>query len=295
MRKDVDLARPDRPIKPAESVVAMSVYKDDRVEWVEQAVNSILNQTYTNFMFCIVVDGPVSDAISICLADLEAKDERIVLLLGHEQCGLSARMNTIIEWTAPYAPKYFFRMDADDISLPERLHTQVQFLEQHPEVSILGSALSEINENGTVVGSRKLPLQHKKIVRLLPRRCSLNHPTVVLRYAVFDAGHRYREDLMNTQDFFLWIELAASGYRFENLKTKLLMFRRVNDFYKRRGLDKSINEFKARLFAMKRLKKFEVSNMIYAIVVLSLRLMPSKVVKLAYKLDRLLLDKLVKH
>jgi hypothetical protein len=123
----------------------------------------------------------------------------------------------------------------------------------------------------------------------------MNHPTVVFRYSVFEQGFKYRENLLNTQDYFLWIELSAAGFQFANLSEKLLRFRRVNDFYKRRGLQKTINEFKARMFAMRALNKFSISNLLYAISVLTLRLMPPIIVKFAYKLDRLFLEKYIKH
>jgi hypothetical protein len=79
------------------------------------------------------------------------------------------------------------------------------------------------------------------------------------------------------------------------LSDKLLKFRRVNDFYKRRGLTKSINEFKARFYTMKVLDKYSLGNIVYAFAVLALRLMPGRIVKIAYKLDRYLLNKRVVH
>lgn len=166
---------------------------------------------------------------------------------------------------------------------------------EHQHVAVLGSGLTEVNEDGNKVGARVMPASHKQIIKMLPRRCTLNHPTVAIRYQVFEKGFRYDAHLKNTQDYFLWIELAKEGFVFRNLKDKLLDFRRVNDFYKRRGLSKSINEFKARFFAMWALKKMSPLNMVYALAVLLLRMMPPQMVKLAYKLDRLLLEKFLRH
>ncbi len=273
----------------------MAVYIEDRLDWVQQAVMSILEQTYKDFLFVIVLDGEVNTNIEQYLEEINEKYSRVVLVKSDNNVGLSTCMNFIIEWSLPFSPSYFFRMDADDVSSSCRLMTQYSYLEQHPEVSILGSALVEINEIGVKVGKRKLPLEHHEIIKFLPKRCSLNHPTVAIRFNVFKAGHRYRSNLLNTQDYYLWAELAAAGYRFKNLSQKLLQFRRVNDFYKRRGLSKSINEFKARLYTMKVLHKFTLGNVVYAFAVLTLRLMPSRIVKIAYTIDRYLLEKLVKH
>jgi glycosyltransferase involved in cell wall biosynthesis len=280
-----------------ETVVCMAVYMEDRLDWVEQAINSVLQQTYQNFVYVIVIDGDINAEIYSYLCDVCRQSNKMILALNRINSGLSSCMNFVVDWVLSEHSdtKYFFRMDADDISEKDRFALQIGYLEKHLNISILGCALKEINEIGDVVGKRKLPAKHGDIVKFLPKRCSINHPTVAIRFNVFKDGFRYDKALRNTQDYFLWIELAAAGYQFANLGEKLLQFRRVNDFYKRRGLEKSFNEFKARFYAMKVLKRYTVGNMIYAFAVLFLRLMPSKVVKLAYKLDRFLLARKVEH
>jgi glycosyltransferase involved in cell wall biosynthesis len=279
------------------AIVAMAVYAGDKPDWVEEAINSLVSQTYEHHIVVIVIDGDVSDEILTNLVNISRLLDNILLVRGDTNRGLSACMNFVVDWTIlnVKTAKYFFRMDADDISQPQRLEKQVVFLEKHPKISILGSGLYEVNEQGKQVGQRKLPQKHGEIIRFLPKRCSINHPTVVIRLSVFEQGFRYREDLMNTQDYFFWADLAAAGFKFANLSDKLLKFRRVNDFYKRRGLGKSINEFKARFYTMKVLDKYSLGNILYAFAVLALRLMPGRVVKIAYKLDRYLLNKRVVH
>jgi glycosyltransferase involved in cell wall biosynthesis len=279
------------------TVVGMAVYIEDRLEWVEQAITSVLQQTYQNFVYVIVIDGEVNAEIYTYLCDICRQNKQMILVLNRSNSGLSSCMNFIVDWVLSEhsETKYFFRMDADDISEKDRFDSQIDYLEKYQNVSILGCALKEINEDGVIVGKRKLPTKHGDIVKFLPKRCSINHPTVAIRFKVFKDGFRYNEALRNTQDYFLWIELAAAGYQFANLGKKLLQFRRVNDFYKRRGLAKSFNEFKARFYAMRALKRYTVGNVVYACAVLFLRLMPSKVVKLAYKLDRFLLARKVRH
>lgn len=280
-----------------DSVVAMAVYIGDKADWVEQAVNSLVGQTYEHHIIVIVIDGDVSDEILTYLVNISKVLSNVLLVRGDTNRGLSACMNFVVDWTLSelVAVKYFFRMDADDMSEPNRLEQQISFLRTHPKISILGSGLYEVNELGIKVGQRKLPQKHGEIVRFLPKRSSINHPTVAIRMTVFEQGFRYREDLMNTQDYFFWADLAAAGFKFANLSDKLLKFRRVNDFYKRRGLGKSINEFKARFYTMKVLNKYSLGNILYAFAVLALRLMPGRVVKIAYKLDRYLLNKRVIH
>ncbi|MFT7053924.1 MAG: glycosyltransferase involved in cell wall biosynthesis [Psychromonas sp.] len=296
MSKQFSFLTPTEMCESFETVVGMAVYKEDRLEWVEQAIDSVLQQTYQNFVYVIVIDGEINEEIYTYLCDVCRQNKKMLLVLNRSNSGLSSCMNFIVDWALSEHgdTEYFFRMDADDISENDRFASQIDYLEKHQNVSILGCALKEINENGLIVGKRKLPVKHGDIIKFLPKRCSINHPTVAIRFNVFKDGFRYNNALRNTQDYFFWIELAAAGYQFANLGKKLLQFRRVNDFYKRRGLNKSLNEFKARFYAMRELNRYTVGNVVYAFAVLFLRLMPSKVVKLAYKLDRFLLARKVK-
>ncbi|WP_218310362.1 glycosyltransferase [Alteromonas antoniana] len=278
-----------------QTVVGMSVYESDRFEWIKQAAESILQQTYGDFLFVIVIDGEIPVRTMNLIKDLAFEDCRLVIAQNEENIGLAASMNNIIAWAEKFSPSFFVRMDADDVSMPNRLERQINYLIKHKNISVLGSALTEVNEEGQKVGARVMPAGHRQIVHLLPRRCTMNHPTVVIRFDVFRNGFTYDPSLKNTQDYFLWITLAKNGYIFRNLKDRLLHFRRVNNFYKRRGLGKSINEYKARLYAMRTLKRITLWNFTYATAVLALRLMPSQVVKLAYKVDRHILERFIKH
>ena len=295
LNKQFSFYKDYQPDSSVESVVAMAVYAGDKLDWIRQAVDSILTQSYQDFLFVIVVDGYVPDSFSQYLSDIANKEERVWLIFGQDNKGLSTCMNHVIDVTQSLNPMFFFRMDADDVSVSCRLKKQRDYLVEHPEISICGSALDEINEQGDIVGKRPLPLSHEEIVKFLPKRCSINHPTVCMRYTIFEQGYRYREECKNIEDYFLWVELASNGFKFTNLSESLLKFRRANDFFVRRGISKSYTEFQARMYAMKRLNKRTLSNYLYALMVLVLRVMPANIIKLAYTLDRKLLELMVKR
>ncbi|MBW8190737.1 glycosyltransferase [Neiella marina] len=273
----------------------MAVYAGDRTDWVELAVQSVLNQTYRDFLLCVVIDGPINDEMRVLLTALDKQQKRLVLIETQTNLGLAACMNGVIDYASTYSPRYFFRMDSDDICFRGRLARQVKFLRNNPNVDIVGSSLVEIDENGKGVGRRKMPQQHHEIMRFMTKRCSLNHPTIAMRYRTFEQGFRYNPDLSNTQDYFLWVDLAANGFVFANIDKPLLKFRRTKGFFKRRGLAKSLNEFRARLYAMKTLKRVSPGNLFYACSVLFVRMLPPKLLKIAYKIDRLILHLLVRN
>ncbi|NKF50097.1 glycosyltransferase [Shewanella sp. WXL01] len=271
------------------TVCGMSVYKQDKLEWIKRAVDSILRQTLPPCLYVVVIDGNVDEQVSKYLATLELSESSVVLVHSQSNIGLARCMNFVIDFVQPHQPDYFFRMDADDISVPHRFEKQVELLDSHADVDVLGSALWEVDEKENRVGVRHLPKKHTALIKSLARRCPINHPTVAIRYKVFEQGHRYLGHMLNTQDYFLWVELAAAGYKFANVKEPLLHFRRINGFYKRRGRGKSINEFKARLMAMRLLNQVSVVNLTYATMVLTLRMMPGFIIKWAYYIDRRLM------
>lgn len=264
----------------------MSVYSGDKLYWVRESVDSILEQSYQDFIFLIAIDGNIDEDLWMYLKYLNLNHANVIVAEALGNRGLSTCMNFAIDYGLKVNARYFFRMDADDKSLVTRLEKQVKYFVDKPNVDILGSALIEIDEQGQKVGARKFPEHHDLLIKILPLRCPLNHPTVAIRFSVFEQGYRYNPVHLNTQDYFFWVTLASAGFKLANIREPLLEYRRVKGFYKRRGKDKSINEFKARLFAMKSLKRYNIKTVAYAHLVLGLRMMPSFVIKLAYKFDR---------
>lgn len=269
-----------------QSLVAMAVYSGDRLDWIEAAVFSVLSQSYEDFAFAIVIDGKVEEEIRTYLMTIEVSDSRVFVFSFDDNKGLSLRMRQLTEILPLIKADYFFRMDADDVCHRSRMEKQVQFLLSHPEVDVVGSSLIEIDEMGHKVGKRIVSENHSVLLKALSRRCPLNHPTVCIKATSLEKKGNYRKDLKNTQDYYLWIEMAKNGAKFANIREPLLYFRRAQGFYKRRGKEKSINELKARFTAMKELNQWSLVNLCYAIGVFVLRMMPASVIKLAYKLDR---------
>ncbi|KEF41461.1 MAG: hypothetical protein ER33_11390 [Cyanobium sp. CACIAM 14] len=175
------------------------------------------------------------------------------------------------------------RMDADDESLPGRMACQRQFMLDHLEVDILGTACHEIDEHGTYLQLKTMPLTHRRIVDTLPRSNPLNHPTVMLRRRVFESGLRYREDVRRTEDYHLWISAARRGFVFANLEEPLLNFRRDSTFFQRRGgWRQACADLHVRFRAMVELRLFSPINLLWALAAFGLRIMPATVQQWLY-------------
>jgi len=196
--------------------VLMCVHNGER--YLREAVESILSQTFTDFEFIIIDDGS-TDTSSLILDAFE--DPRIVRSSNEGNLGLTRSLN---KGLAVARGEHIARMDADDVSLPERLARQVDFLDAHPEVGVLGSQMQVINEAGRVVGAYEVPCRHSMIVWALLFARSFAHPSVMMRRSVLDWCGGYDPSFSCAQDVELWTRLAGHT-QFANLSEPLVRYR----------------------------------------------------------------------
>lgn len=195
--------------------VLMSVYNGEA--YLRQAIDSILNQTYQDFEFLIVNDGSTDSSRDIILS---YKDPRIRMIDNQHNMGLTKSLNRGLEKAKG---KFIARMDADDISLPDRFSKQISFLEQHPEVGVLGTWLESIDINGETASIWKMPVSHSLIVWTLQFNNYLMHPTVMMRRDLVKRAGGYNL-IGPSQDYDLWCRLAKQT-RMANLPEPLVRHR----------------------------------------------------------------------
>lgn len=265
--------------------VIMSVYKNDKSDWLRKSIDSILGQTYTNVTIFLAVDGPVSEDIYSLL--LKYTETGKVNVYYFDECnGLAARLNILIEEVLASNDFHFVaRMDADDISLPTRIEKQVAVLESS-NCDVIGSSVIEIDDSGKYLFEKKMHTEHEKLLNNIIIKCPFNHPSVIFRISVFHDGIRYDSSMKNTQDYNLWVELASLGYIFGNVDESLLLFRVSNDFHTRRSFNKAKNDLYVRIRAMRELKMISLRNIVHSILLYSIRISPSFVSRFAYRYFR---------
>lgn len=214
--------------------IITSVYKNDKPEFVRVALDSMLvNQSVKPTEIVLVQDGPVPDALSELLSEYETKYSEVMNIIRLEQnVGLGNALKIGTE-TAKY--DLVARMDSDDICLPNRFEKQLQYMEQHPDVDIVGGQITEfIREPINIVGKRVVPTDNESIKKFMKARCAFNHPTVMFRReAVLRVGN-YQDWFWN-EDYYLWIRMMADGSKFGNLDDVLVNMRSGADQYARRG------------------------------------------------------------
>ncbi|MDE6409962.1 MAG: glycosyltransferase [Muribaculaceae bacterium] len=200
----------------------MAVYNEP-LNWVLQAIRSILYQTFTDFEFIIINDNPTREELWKLLEELSNSDSRIIIRKNKVNIGLTKSLN---EGLKICKGKYIARMDADDISFPDRLAHQYNYLEKNPEISVLGTNRKYIDENSNVL-KKKHPLIHNPntIESLFILRSPFIHPSVMFRRSLIDNGFFYDESFTSAQDYNLWGRLLINNYRLDNLKEPLLFYR----------------------------------------------------------------------
>ncbi|WGY48437.1 glycosyltransferase [Vibrio sp. ABG19] len=262
--------------------VAMSVYRGDSLESLELAVNSILEQTYSHFDFFIALDGKVDDQVFSYLKSLD--NHNVTVIYDEFNKGLAFRLNQIIDLAVKHGDYDFLaRMDADDISNNLRFEKQVDFFLLNNDIDVVGSDVLEFDDLNIDGFYKKMASTHEDISKKIIKRCPFNHPSVMFRMAVFNEGYRYKSELMNTQDYYLWVDLLAAGKKFANINEALLKFRVNESFHSRRGLKKAMNDFKSRVYAFRKLDVMTVSNVVHTINLFLLRIAPTSIKKWAYK------------
>ena len=136
--------------------IIMSVYNSER--YLKEAIESILNQTYTDFEFIITDDSSTDSSLRI-LEKYKNNDERITLIRNSENVGLTVNLNRMMDLARG---KYIARMDADDISLPKRIATQYYFMEKNTEIGVCGTHCKSFGI-GVKEHIIKRPLLHEEI------------------------------------------------------------------------------------------------------------------------------------
>jgi glycosyltransferase involved in cell wall biosynthesis len=262
--------------------VIMSVYRGDRLDWLQQALESVLAQTRDDFLIFLMADGPVHPEVEAYLSALQSP--RFQYLRRPENRGLAQTLNELIDLVVP-DPRfsYLARMDADDICYPGRFAEQVAYLESHPEVDVLGGWCEEVDEGGRQVFLKKMKEDHDTLKRCIVLRNPFNHPTVMIRRRVFEAGYRYPTRAFLAEDYALWIELVAHGYIFANIPKVLLKFRITGNFFeKRRGVKRAIADVNIKSYAIICLDAYTLTNMAHLLSNFVMRVLPASWLKVLY-------------
>lgn len=268
----------DKAKAPKISVI-MGIYNQRNTAYLEQAIMSVLHQSFRDFEFLIYNDG--SD-LAVCeqLERYRQLDDRIVLLHGKENCGLAYSLNACINVARG---KYLARMDDDDISAPERFAVQYAYLEAHPEIAYVGCN-AKLMDGGGVWGVRRMPEfpQKQSFLRFSP----FIHPTVMLRKSIFNVQEAYRfsTETWRCEDYELFMRLTKLGYQGANIQRELFYYREDSDSYKKRKRRYRLDEMRLRYRNFREMGLLSPLGLLYVVRPLAAAVVPSCMIYTAKRL-----------
>jgi len=197
--------------------VVMSVYNGN--QYLQDAIDSILNQTFADFEFIIVNDGSDKQT-SVILNDYKKEDKRIKIIINSKRIGLT---KSLIKAVSTTCGDFIARMDSDDISMPERLSSQYLFMQNNPDIDFCGSFANLIDENKNVLKTKKMPVTNSEIKEKVMSFCPLIHPTLFIKRDIIQKNN-YNPRYVYAQDYELILRLLLS-YKAANFPKPLLNYR----------------------------------------------------------------------
>lgn len=265
--------------------VVMSIYINDSVNYVQEAINSIFTQTYKSFDLYIQIDGSVSDTVRSFINQIK-ETQNVYVSEESENKGLAKSLNNLLLKVLIKDYQYIARMDADDISCPERFMKQIDYLDKYLDIDIVGTWAIEIDERNVEFDKKRMPLTHSQCFKFFKKRDCLIHPTVMFRNTYFKKAGLYPEDTYFGEDTMMWANGFYNHCKFSNIPEYLFYFRINSNFFeRRRGWMHAKAIFSLRCHVNKMLE-YGFSSYIYAFLYAAVKMMPKPILKRLYKIVR---------
>lgn len=207
----------DKKDKPLVSVV-MPIYNAQ--QYLAQAIDSILSQTLKNFELILINDASIDKTLQI-IRKYKRRDNRIRIINNKKNLQMAQSLNLAI---SKAESDLIARMDQDDISLPNRLEVQYDFMKSHPNIAIVGNNIIIINEKNKIIGKRTYPTTSKGLKKILFRYSAFAHPTVMFRKYPFQKTGGYNLQKHPCEDIDLWFRLGIK-HEFASIPIFLLKYR----------------------------------------------------------------------
>jgi len=197
--------------------VVMPVYNSGTL--IHQTIQSILNQTYTNFEF-IIIDDASKDNTLKTIKNYQKKDKRIKIIQNKQNKGISITSNIGLNHARG---KYIAMMDHDDLSHPERFEKQIYYLEQHKDIFLVGTGYYCIDINNKIINRGKIVTNLNKLKNdSIIGKWRICHPSIMFKN---NTNIRYRAKIYYAQDVDFFLQLIADGKKLTNLKEILFYYR----------------------------------------------------------------------
>lgn len=212
--------------------VLMSIYKNENSKFLRESLDSILNNTAYPDEIVMVKDGPLTPELETVLQKYQERTGLFHFVIHQKNQGLGlALRHGLLECKNELVA----RMDTDDICYPNRFEKQLKYLQENPEIAVVGSYVEEFSISFEYPEQIvRFPLNNDEIIKFAKKRNPLRHPTVMFRKSVVLASGNYRHFLW-FEDYDLCIRMLLAGYKMANIPEILVAFRADDHQFERRG------------------------------------------------------------
>lgn len=213
--------------------VLMSVYYKENPSWFKTALDSVMNQTLQPNEIVLIEDGKLTDELYKVIEEYKNQYSNLFKIIPLEKnSGLGEALRVGI---LNCSNELIARMDTDDIARNDRFEKQIKFLTENPNIDLVGSWISEFENNPEeIISYRQLPTEHQEIYKFGQFRCPVNHMTVMYKKsAVLKAGNY--QTFKCIEDYYLWARMLKQGAKFANIPECLVNARAGNAMFKRRA------------------------------------------------------------
>lgn len=250
--------------------------------YISEAIESIINQTYTNWELIIIDDCSNDNTLDIC-KQYSKKNSQIKVFQNRNNIGVVKTRNKLLRLTSK-SSKYIAIIDADDIAMNQRLEKQINFLEKNNTYSIIWTNTIIIDEKWKIIWKRKYPKTHNQVKKTILKKDPIAQPSVMIRKSSIDKVGEYNEKFERCQDYELWFRFFDKGYKIGNLQENLTHYRvfswQGKSKYLKLTLKNTIKIQKKYLF---KIRYFNINALIYWLAENILLLFPSKFILFLFK------------
>jgi glycosyltransferase involved in cell wall biosynthesis len=215
---------------PGGFTVLMAVCGKDDPKLFTKALASVFDNDLRPDQMVLVVDGPIQVALEHQVMTAE-RDHAVEIIRLTRNEGLATALNAGL---THIQTAWIVRADADDYNLPQRFTRLAELIQSEPKLDLAGSAVLELDRDGTPVAIREVPTQHDDILRFMKRRNPFNHMTIACRRSLVERCGGY-PDIYHREDYALWAKMVKAGARCANLPEVLVHATTGKDLYRRRG------------------------------------------------------------
>lgn len=256
--------------------IIMGIYNCER--YLEDSINSILEQTYKNWELIMCDDGSIDSTYNIAKKFEEKYPDKIILLKNESNRGLNYTLNKCFKKATG---EYVARQDGDDVSIPSRFEKEINFITKHKEYAFVSSNMILFDEKGDwgKTNNKEVPSKIDFV-----KGSPFCHAPCLIKREIFDEVEGYTVDkkLLRVEDYHLWFKIYSKGYIGYNIQETLYKARDDRDAYKRRNYRNRINEARVKFIGF-RMLNIPIRYYIYILRPLLIGLLPMKIYDILHK------------